>query len=107
MTQRPREARAAGDRNLMTWGNIEYKQVLITSPMASGVPCSMWSLRAASCEPRVHSTDADITQFPELGGFELLCIRPAWTAANKFDALHRRAASGDHKGVRGRGRSRT
>lgn len=51
-----------------------------------------------------HATDADITRFPELGGFELLCVRPAWTAVNKFDALHRRAAKGDLQGVRGRGR---
>lgn len=51
-----------------------------------------------------HATDADITQFPELGGFEILCIRPAWTAVNKFDALHRRAAQGDYQGVRDRGR---
>ena len=51
-----------------------------------------------------HATSANIEKFPELGGFELLCIRPAWTAVNKFDALHRRSASGDHEGVRGRGR---
>ena len=51
-----------------------------------------------------HATAADVTRFPELGGFELLCIRPAWTAVNKFDALHRRAASGDLQGVRSRGR---
>ena len=51
-----------------------------------------------------HCDSIDPERFPELGGFVLLCVRPAWTAANKFDALHRRAAQGDLSGIRDRGR---
>ena len=51
-----------------------------------------------------HCDGIDADSFPELGGFELLCVRPAWTAVNKFDALHRRAAAGDLRGIQDRGR---
>ena len=51
-----------------------------------------------------HCDSIDTERFPELGGFELLCVRPAWTAVNKFDALHRRAELGDLRGVQDRGR---
>lgn len=43
-------------------------------------------------------------EFPELGGFSIPCVRPAYTAINKLDALHRRAAGGDLHGLRARGR---
>ena len=47
----------------------------------------------------------DLTdEYPEVGGFRLPCVRPEWTAANKFDALHRRAVKGDLDGVSARGR---
>ena len=51
-----------------------------------------------------HAAGIDIERFPELGGFEMLCIRPAWTAVNKFDALHRRAIQSDLRGIEVRGR---
>ena len=43
-------------------------------------------------------------EHPEIGGFELPCMRPSWIAVNKFDALHRRALSGDFDGITARGR---
>lgn len=40
----------------------------------------------------VQDQMADILdEHPELGGFTLPCVVPAYTAANKFDALHRRS----------------
>lgn len=48
------------------------------------------------------ATDHQFTQYPELGGFELLCTKPAYTAANKLDALHRRAAKGHFRGLAAR-----
>ena len=50
------------------------------------------------------ATDEELAQYPELGGFEMLCVTPAYTAANKFDALHRRAVTGDLRGLVIRGR---
>ena len=50
-------------------------------------------------------SDDDLEQeFPELGGFSIPCVRPAYTAINKLDALHRRAAGGELHGLRARGR---
>ena len=43
-------------------------------------------------------------EFPELGGFRIPCVRPAYTAINKLDALHRRAVTGDLRGLTARGR---
>ena len=43
-------------------------------------------------------------EHPEIGGFELPCMRPSWIAVNKFDALHRRALDRDFKGITARGR---
>ena len=37
--------------------------------------------------------DSLCDEFPELGGFELPVIRPAYIAVNKLDALHQRAAT--------------
>ena len=50
------------------------------------------------------ATADELGRHPELGGFEMLCVTPAYTAANKFDALHRRAAAGDLRGLAQRGR---
>lgn len=50
------------------------------------------------------ATAEELAQHPELGGFEMLCVTPAYTAANKFDALHRRAVTGDLRGLVIRGR---
>jgi len=46
--------------------------------------------------------DPALGQYPELGGFDLPCTVPSFAAANKLDALHRRAAGGDLKGLRDR-----
>ena len=48
------------------------------------------------------ATESQQAQYPELGGFELLCTKPAYTAANKFDALHRRAVNGHFRGLAAR-----
>ena len=45
-----------------------------------------------------------IAKYPELGGFKMLCITPAYTAANKLDALHRRSHTGDYQGLFDRSR---
>ena len=41
-------------------------------------------------------------EFPELGGFELPVIQPAYIACNKLDALHRLAATENWDKLRGR-----
>ncbi|MCY4518453.1 MAG: nucleotidyl transferase AbiEii/AbiGii toxin family protein [Acidimicrobiaceae bacterium] len=48
------------------------------------------------------ATEAQLAKYEELGGFELLCTKPAYTAANKLDALHRRAAKGHFRGLTAR-----
>jgi len=51
-----------------------------------------------------YSDDPDglCEEFPELGGFELPVIEPAYIAVNKLDALHRRAATERWAGLGGR-----
>lgn len=63
------------------------------------------------CEPRQvtslmgrFATPEQLVEYPELGGFTMLCVTPAYTAANKFDALHRRAENGVLRGLVLRGR---
>ncbi len=50
------------------------------------------------------ASSEDIARYPELGGFEIPCVVPGYSAANKFDALHRRAEDGkfDELILRGR-----
>ena len=48
------------------------------------------------------ATTQQRAQYPELGGFELLCTKPVYTAANKLDALHRRAEQGHFRGISAR-----
>ncbi len=50
----------------------------------------------------VDEPDALCEQFPELGGFTLPVIHPAYIAVNKLDALHRRAATERWDALRGR-----
>lgn len=50
------------------------------------------------------ATSDDLDHFPELGGFEMPCVVPGYTAANKFDALHRRAVAGEINELAQRGR---
>lgn len=52
----------------------------------------------------MHCDERLLSEHPELGGFEIPCVRPAWTAVNKLDALHRRAAAGDLSGLADRAR---
>lgn len=51
-----------------------------------------------------HSPDPDrlCADFPEVGGFTVPMVDPAYIAVNKLDAMHRRAATGDLKGLRAR-----
>ncbi|WP_419919995.1 nucleotidyl transferase AbiEii/AbiGii toxin family protein [Candidatus Poriferisocius sp.] len=68
------------------------------------------------CAPTLYDTSEIISimgrfasaeqlkSYPELGGFELPTITPEYTAANKFDALHRRAETNNLRGIIGRGR---
>ena len=61
-------------------------------------PCTVSSLIG-------QHADAELArERPELGGFEMPCVRPEWTAVNKLDALHRRAVVGDLDGLTERGR---
>ena len=50
------------------------------------------------------ATSEDLNRHPELGGFEMPCVVPGYTAANKFDALHRRAVGGEINELAQRGR---
>ena len=50
------------------------------------------------------ATPEQMDKHPELGGFEMLCVTPSYTAANKLDALHRRASTQDFAGLVARGR---
>lgn len=49
-----------------------------------------------------HATADQIARFPELGGFIVPCVVPAYTAANKFDALHRRSNDPEQIATRAR-----
>ena len=60
--------------------------------------CEVQSLIGRFAEPSLRR------DHPELGGFALPCISPAWTAVNKLDALHRRAAEHNLIKLTGRGR---
>lgn len=51
-----------------------------------------------------HGDPSWASEHPEIGGFALPCLHPAWIAVNKFDALHRRAAAGNLRGLHERGR---
>ncbi len=62
-------------------------------------------------EPRVLMSNMgkcasaeQLAEFPELGGFQMQCVTPEYTALNKFDALHRRALMDMHESIFGRGR---
>ena len=52
----------------------------------------------------IHSGIDLSAEHPEVGGFRIACVRPEWTAANKLDAMHRRAVTGDLQGMVDRGR---
>lgn len=51
-----------------------------------------------------HSSDpySFCADFPETGGFTVPMVDPAYIAVNKLDAMHRRAATGDIRGLRER-----
>lgn len=77
---------------------IKLESTLLHEPHGLVSTCEVNSLLARRGDPDW------VGRFPELGGFELPCVRPWWTAVNKLDALHRRAANGDLEGLRSRGR---
>ena len=86
----------------------EYKEYLkfevtpkaLDSPLVDKIvaPREVMSLVAQ------FASDISVEEFPEAGGFEVLTVTPAWTAVNKLDALHRRAAEGDLPAIEARGR---
>ena len=64
----------------------------------------LWEMRTVTSLMGRFATPEELEQHPELGRFEMPCITPAYTAANKLDALHWRAASGDYDSLIARGR---
>ncbi|WP_419847683.1 nucleotidyl transferase AbiEii/AbiGii toxin family protein [Candidatus Poriferisocius sp.] len=64
----------------------------------------IWDVSTASSLMGRFASDEQRSTYPELGGFEMPCIVPGYTAANKFDALHRRAVTRDFRGLTVRGR---
>ena len=82
-------------------GHLDYvklETVVQRGPEPETAPVTIRSLIGR------YSGDNLEQEFPELGGFSLPCVRPAYTAVNKLDALHRRAARGDLPGLTARGR---
>lgn len=77
---------------------VKLETTVLHPPGELAAVCEANSLLARRGDPEW------VRRFPELGGFELPCVRPWWTAVNKLDALHRRAARGDLDGLRSRGR---
>ena len=77
---------------------VKLETTLLRVPDELVAACEVNSLLARRGDPEWAR------RFPEIGGFELPCVRPWWTAVNKLDALHRRAARGDLDGLRARGR---
>lgn len=54
-----------------------------------------------------YASPEQLARYPQLGGFEMPLLHPAYTAATKFDALHHRAmrnTEGTLKGIYGRAR---
>ena len=119
-----RQARAC--RTVAEWAASD-REVSCGTTVGSRIRATMLTIAAASAEVKLETTllrapdglvaacevnsllarrgDSEwALRFPELGGFELPCVRPWWTAVNKLDALHRRAVRGDLAGLRARGR---
>ncbi len=78
--------------------DVKLETTLLHVPDGLVATCEVNSLLARRGDPEWA------LRFPELGGFELPCVYPWWTAVNKLDALHRRAARGDLGGLCARGR---
>lgn len=76
-----------------------YLKVEFTSDY---VEQSFYENRAITSLMGRFASSAQRKRYPELGGFELLCTAPAYSAANKLDALHRRAAKGQDGELQGR-----
>lgn len=64
---------------------------------------SLHALRAVTSLIGRHDPGL-MAEFGELGGFEVPCVVPAYTVANKLDALHRRTVGNDLAGIAQRGR---
>lgn len=63
---------------------------------------SLFAKRAITSLMGRFASEGQKEQFPELGGFELPCIVPAYIVVNKFDALHRRSRKPHAVQMRGR-----
>ena len=85
------------------WLPVGSKEAFLKVEIASEVIADdlLGARRVVSLMGR-FATESQQAQYPELGGFELLCTKPAYTAANKFDALHRRAVKGHFRGLAAR-----
>lgn len=46
-----------------------------------------------------YATAEQLARYPQLGGFEMQLVHPAYTAATKFDALHHRAERGTERAL--------
>ena len=64
----------------------------------------IWAFREVNSLVGLFASAEQRNAYPELGGFEMPCVVPGYTAANKYDALHRRAVTRDFRGLTMRGR---
>ena len=79
-----------------------YKEFLKLETSVEADENGIWALRSVLSIMGRFATQEQLTAYPELGGFTMPAISPGYTAANKFDALHRRAETGKYNGLRKR-----
>ncbi len=82
-------------------GEISFLKIETTLEPADD---AIWETCEVSSLMGRFATPEQLAEHPELGGFEMTCVVPGYTAANKFDSLHRRAATRDFRGLMMRGR---
>lgn len=102
------------DMTVVHMNNVGFRRTFFNignDPEFLKIETTVESYQEGLCETRPvtslmgrFATAEELARYPELGGFEMLCVTPAYTAANKFDALHRRAVTGDLRGLVVRGR---
>ena len=102
------------DMSVVHMNNVGFRRTFFNigdDPEFLKVETTVETYQEGRCETRPvtslmgrFASAEELAQYPELGGFEMLCVTPAYTAANKFDALHRRAVTGDLRGLVVRGR---
>ena len=76
--------------------NDEHIKVDITSEK---VDASLITRRPVISLMGRFASEEQRNAYPELGGFNLLCTTPPYTAAAKLDALHRRAIEENYRGL--------